>query len=154
MYPVLVTCIHRSDSWFLNSKQNYDNCIAKHWHQYPDGLNLSDFIRIPMRSMVTYQCWKALIEAKLVSETAADYRETRWRAVVPPNAYDNGVGILDIDKSRIEIYVSAHKDNPDQSLVLLTAVPVCGPEFDKLPMVARLGIELLWRKECNGHDSE
>lgn len=144
MYPILVTCITGSSMWTHNDQV----CPDLDMHNYPYDRENPSFARLPLLSYCRTQCWSALVDAGLAPKTV-DPMLVRWRAAVP--FMNNGVNLVETRLARLELYIEHEKGQPFK---LLASYPICGKEFDALPLVVRLGIELLWRKECNGHDTE
>ena len=129
MYPILIACIPKPI------------CDTTAYHLYPDEVKRPGFTHVPLVSYCRTQALEAIRATGGLWDV--DAVAMRWRASVPDsivNAYD----------TRLEIFT----DNEDNTLRLVYSAPLCGPEFKKLPLVLRLGLELLYRKECRGKDTE
>jgi hypothetical protein len=136
MYPLLISCLVSA-----TKDQNYPDFV------YPAEVLREGFRHIPLLSYCRRQAELAIrASGGLADIDPKDTPMLRWRASVGERAN----GIMDAYKSRLELFLS----NPDESLRLVYSAPLCGPEFEALPLVLRLGLELLIRKECRGGDTE
>jgi hypothetical protein len=115
---------------------------------YPAEVLRDGFEHRPLLSYCRTQALAAIKEAGgLPDLTAEEARCVRWRASVPTGHRP------DFYASRLELFVN-EGDWADNNLKLVYSAPLCGPEFAALPLVLRLGIEMLIRKECKGADPE
>ena len=119
-------------------------------HKYPDEVPFG-FKRVALLSYCRKQAEQAIREAGGLADIPKEESpRLRWRAVVPetPQTPYNHVNIND---SRLELFLM---DKDDEPMRRVYTAPLCGPEFEALPLVLRLGLELLVRKECKGSDPE
>jgi hypothetical protein len=119
-------------------------------HQYPDEVP-SGFKRVALLSYCRSQAEAAIRESGGLADIDKTYSPMlRWRAIVPetPQTPFNHVNIND---SRLELFLMDDESAPMRRVY---SAPLCGPEFKALPLVLRLGLELLIRKECRGKDPE
>lgn len=135
MYPVLIGAFRAQALRDTAGFKDFD---------YPVDVERLDFIRLPLLSFCRNQAMAAIRETGgLADLKREELSRVRWRASVP-------AGFRGWYDSRLELYM----DNEDGSLRLVYTSPICGAEFEKLPLVLRLGIEMLFRKECRGTDPE
>lgn len=135
MYPLLIA------AFVAQAPDNFPD------FQYPDEVRREGFRHIPLLSYCRTQAMSAIVASGGLADMAkSDYNTIRWRASVA----ERGLGALDADKARLELFTG----DADGPLTLVYSAPLCGPEFNKLPLVLRLGLELLIRKECKGGDPE
>ena len=136
MYPILVGTFRNHA---LKATEGFKD------FEYPVDVERLDFIRLPLLSYCRTQAMAAIRECGgLADVKREDLSRIRWRASVPAGYRGN------YHESRLELYM----DNEDGTKRLVYTSPICGAEFEKLPLVLRLGIELLFRKECGGTDPE
>lgn len=146
MYPLLVS------AFVMKSVARHPNFPD---FQYPEEALRDGFMHYPVLSFCRRQAEQAIREAGGLADIPKDQSSRiRWRV----SAGYRASGLLDAYNSRLELFVAANEDEsvtPEKRpLRLVYSAPICGPEFDALPLVLRLGIELLIRKECDGSDPE
>lgn len=117
-------------------------------NNYPDEVKRDGFQHLPLLSYCRTQAQAAIREAGgLADITREEASMIRWRASVP---YDFRAGSY--YDSRLELFMD--DEDKTKPMRLVYSAPICGDEFAALPLVLKLGIELLIRKECNGADPE
>lgn len=125
---------------------------------YPEEAKRFGFRHLPLTSYCRKQAMKAIRETGgLLDFTPEMQRRLRWRASVPKEGYAGS----SFYASRLHIFADEEgfefdPQNPERrpNLRLVYDAPLCGPEFEALPLVLQLGIEMLIRKECRGSDPE
>jgi hypothetical protein len=137
MYPILVA------SFMAKAPRNFPAFV------YPEEVIRPGFVHLPLLSYCRNQAMEAIKASGSLTElTQKENAMVRWRASVPDTNF-----CPDLTASRLELFMD-DPENGDRHLRLIFSAPLCGAEFDKLPLVLRLGIELMIRKECRGSDPE
>lgn len=145
MYPLLVA------SFAAHASSKFPNFPD---FNYPAEVRRTGFQHLPVLSYCRNQAEQAIRETGGLADVSKDQSSRmRWRASV---AYDSTHGMRYADQSRLELFMETESESKveDRPLRLVYSAPLCGPEFNALPLVLRLGLELLIRKECNGSDPE
>jgi hypothetical protein len=137
MYPLLIGA-------FAGQARKFSGDILA--GKYPEEVVRPHFELLPILSFCRRQAMEAIRATGALDDYSPDQlRNVRWRASVPV------AGRFDLaHESRLCLFV----DNEDGTPRLVYDAPLCGQNFDALPLVLRLGLELLIRKECNGADPE
>lgn len=134
MYPLLVMA--------LNTANIHDPLEGL----YPEEALRDGFTHVPLLSYCRHNVYLAIRECGGLQDINTPGL-LRWRASIPNNVQS----IIRAHESRLELFLV----NETTGVVdMVYTAPLCGNEFEKLPLVLRLGIELLYRKECRGNDPE
>lgn len=150
MYPLLIMSIGAAKVWGTNNHSEAHSCFH---NRYPADLPDADHVRLLCASYIRNQAWEALKIGNRKLQKYGNGVMIRWRWALEPN--QRGYGKLSGHNSFLELFTDQQGDpNGCKPLQLLARYPICGAAFKALPIQQRLAIELLWRKDCNGHDTE
>ncbi|WAX21476.1 hypothetical protein [Stenotrophomonas phage RAS14] len=150
MYPILIMCIGAAKVWHTNNQGEGAHCFH---NRYPADLPDPDHVRLLCANYVRTQAWEALKIGNRKLQKYGNGTRVRWRWALEPNQW--GSGKLSGRNSYLELFTDQKGDETgSKPLVLLARYPICGADFKALPIHQRLAIELLFRKDCGGHDTE
>lgn len=150
MYPLLVMSIGSAKVWNANNQSGDAHCFHG---RYPADLPDTDHIRLLCANYVRNQAWEALKIGNRKLQKYGNGVSVRWRWALEPNQW--GGGKLSGYNSFLELFTDQKGDyTGGKPLQLIARYPICGADFKALPIQQRLAIELLWRKDCDGHDTE
>ena len=120
--------------------------------KYPAETTRPGFVHLMVLSFARRDMMEAIRSFGVLGYlTKEDISQVRWRVSVPDTSLNHMMQTR-FDESMLELYME--NENEPGTLRCLCAYPICGKHFEALPLVLRLGIELLIRKECRGSDPE
>jgi hypothetical protein len=143
MYKLLIFAIINSSGW--NVRSNAPDHSHSSFHAYPDDMPRQGYIRVPLLSYARAKAWEALSHNN-PELSAHDSSNIRWRAALSPAPSHYFPHGFDTKDAMLELF--------DINMKLIAEFPLDGPKYAALPLVQRLGIELLWRTEINPNGLE
>lgn len=149
MYPILIMCIGAAKVWHTNDKSGDAQCFHDN---YPADLPDPDHVRLLCANYVRTQAWEALKIGNRKLKKYGNGTSIRWRWALEPSQW--GGGKLSGRNSYLELFAGDVGPNATKPLQMVARYPLDGKAFDALPIQQRLAIELLFRKDCAGHDTE